>query len=83
MSSLAIVVPRAWYYYSEFLVKQIVHTHLLESWEQHQNLFGITITLQNVTAISEHYILNILWFKIPTDTSDDPFSEDYAIFHLP
>nr|ACE75450.1 conserved hypothetical protein [Glyptapanteles indiensis] len=83
MSSIAIIVPRPWYYYPEFLVRLIVHSHLLESWEQRHSLFGVTITLENVTAISEDYILNILWFRTTTDVSDNPFSEDYHIFYLP
>ena len=82
MSYLSCIIPSAWNYYPEFLVRLIVHSHLIEHWEQHHTVIGSVIMLGDVTAISQLYILNIIWFKKIEDLSDDPFTEEYTILSM-
>ncbi|KAG8034313.1 hypothetical protein G9C98_007389 [Cotesia typhae] len=81
-NNISIILPSVWGYYPSFLVGRLVHAHLTEHWDQFHSLIGVTITLENVTAVSEYYVLDIIWFRIVGDATDNPFREDYYVLSI-
>ncbi|CAD6243730.1 GSCOCT00014241001.2-RA-CDS [Cotesia congregata] len=82
MLNITCIVPTVWNYYPDFLVELLVHAHLVEHWNHHHSLTGVTITLAEVTAVSEYYVLDIIWFRIVGDVTDDPFHDDYYVLSI-
>ncbi|AAZ04285.1 hypothetical protein ORF903 [Cotesia plutellae polydnavirus] len=82
MPDIPVIIPSVWNYYPCFLVGRLVHAHLVEHWDQYHSLTGVTITLENVTAVSEYYVLDIIWFRIVGDVNDNPFREDYYVLSI-
>ncbi|CAG4960842.1 unnamed protein product [Colias eurytheme] len=82
MPNISCIIPTVWCDYPNFLGQRLVHAHLVEHRIQYHSLTGVTITLGDVTAISEYYVLDIIWFRIVGDLNDNPFREDYYFLNI-